>query len=102
MLRKRAAAQPNARQRIESIGGRVAQARRRLGVTLERDISAKQLAQMAGVPPSTVTRIEKGESEDPEDATLRKLAAVLNVSVPWLRYGAEAALQVPVKPPIEG
>jgi len=73
-----------------------------LGVTLKADISPADLASMAGVPASTVTRIESGKSEHPEEATLKKLAAVLKVPAMWLRYGAQAGLQLPVSGPDAG
>ena len=94
--------QPNKRQRVETIGDRLAHARRVLGVTIKQDISTAELARMADLPTSTVTRIESGESEDPNEATLQKLAGVLRVSSVWLRYGVEPGGAVPISEPGEG
>lgn len=46
-------------------------------------ISQSALARLSGVPQSTVNRILKGGTV-PELATVRKLAAALNVSALWL------------------
>lgn len=94
-----ARAQTKKQQQVERVGDRVADARRRLAVTLKRDISPADLARLAGVPASTVTRIEAGTSEDPNEATLARLAGVLRVTPAWLRYGAEPGLQIPLSPP---
>jgi transcriptional regulator with XRE-family HTH domain len=96
-----ARAQLSKQQRVETIGDRVADARRRLGVTLKRDILAAGLAKIAGVPASTVSRIESGDSEDPNEETVVRLATALRVSPVWLRYGAQPGMQIPVSPPDE-
>lgn len=97
MPQKRISPQPKEPQRVESIGDRVAQARRMLGVTLKRDISRADLAQMAGLPASTVNRIEEDETKDPEDGTLKKLASVLGVTPSVLRYG-DTSTQIEIIP----
>ena len=55
-------------------GSRLALARRR------RKMTAKALAEKAGVAPYTITRLEKGRHE-PEVETVRALAAALNLSL---------------------
>lgn len=77
----------------------MADARRRLGVTLKEDILPKALAERAGVPASTVTRIEGGLTA-PTEATLVKLAAALGVSPAWLRYGDPVAIEEPSLQPL--
>ena len=98
-----AKAQPKERQRVEEIGDRVADARRRLGVRLRRDILAADLAKMAGVPSSTVTRVESGETK-PNEQTVERLAKALQVTPAYLRYGlaAEPTPVIPVKAPDAG
>lgn len=92
-------AQKAARQRVETIGDRVAQARRLLGVTKMMDILPSDLARLIDVPPSTITRLEKGERQPSEDLVL-KLATALNVSPAWLRYGAPTTPLIPVNAPV--
>lgn len=75
-------------QPVETIGDRVAQARRQLGVTAKQDILAADLARMLDVPASTISRIESGDRQ-PGEALVLKLAAVLRVPPAWLRYGGK-------------
>lgn len=101
MPKDSARAQAKEHQRLKDIGERVAHARRLLSVTRKADISASALARMAGLPPSTVIRIEDGRA-DPEEATLAKLANVLGVTVAHLRYGIEPTPVVPLSAPSGG
>jgi transcriptional regulator with XRE-family HTH domain len=55
-------------------GARLKRLRKRKG------LSAERLAHEAGVSSKTVSRLEKGETEDPHDETLQKLAQALNVT----------------------
>lgn len=52
------------------------------------DVTRKQLAKLAGVAPSTVSRWED-DLRDPGEAELAKLARVLGVTPAWIRYGVE-------------
>lgn len=50
-----------------------------------RPISANELARRTGVPQPTITRILKGESQDPDTATLAPLARYYSITVSQLR-----------------
>lgn len=95
--------QPKARQRVETLADRVAQARRKLGVALGRDVLPATLAEMVGVAPSTISRLEAGTGGASEDL-LQKIAKELRVTPAYLRYGvvAEPGMQIPVNPPDTG
>lgn len=93
--------QSKAPQRVETVGDRVGHARRHLGVTLKRDILPATLADMVGVAASTISRLENGTGGASEDL-IQKLAKALGVTPAWLRYGAEAAPQIPVSEPGAG
>lgn len=103
MPRKLRAAQKQAAQHVETVGERVAQARRRLGVTLKQDILSAHLARMAKVQPSTISRLEAG-LHAPSEELILKLAEVLRVTPAWLRYGAaaEASPVIAVSEPQRG
>jgi transcriptional regulator with XRE-family HTH domain len=58
--------------------------RERLKQTLRQD----ELARLAGITPTTLSRIERNESE-PHVSTIRKLADVLGVSASLLIEGEE-------------
>jgi transcriptional regulator with XRE-family HTH domain len=73
-------------QAVETIGDRIGQARREYGVTAKRDIPPAELARMVKVSKSTITRAEAGERQPSEDL-IRRIAAALNVTPAWLRYG---------------
>ena len=61
---------------------------RRLSIARKRRrLTAKSLAERAGVSPMTVTRLEKGENY-PDDVTVRKIAEVLAYPVAFF-YGDE-------------
>lgn len=71
---------------LGSIGGRIAQGRRELGVRLQRDITPADLAKMLDVNPATVYRWESGEKA-PRDDALTTLAKLFGVTPAYLRYG---------------
>lgn len=94
--------QPKKPQRVETIGDRVGQARRRLAVAMEQDILPSDLAKMIDVPASTISRIENDERR-PGEGLIVKLAEALRVTPAWLRYGAAAVAPLPterVYPPL--
>ncbi|MBN1286268.1 MAG: helix-turn-helix transcriptional regulator [Anaerolineae bacterium] len=51
---------------------------------IAKDWGIRQLAQMSGVEPSAISRIESGESLYPTAQTIANLAQVLNVSSDYL------------------
>jgi transcriptional regulator with XRE-family HTH domain len=53
-----------------------------------RGLSQLELALRAEVDPGTIVSIERGATQRPHLATLRRLASVLGVRVTWLRTGA--------------
>lgn len=67
---------------LEHIGDRVRAVRRR------RALTQAELAESAGVSVDTVVKLEGGRHE-PRPATVRKLAAALNVGVEYLTVGEE-------------
>ena len=69
-------------------GDRLAQARRMLGVREWRDVKRSEIAEAAGIDPSTVTLYEKGGSGIGEDV-LKKLCAFLGVTPQYVRYGVD-------------
>ena len=70
----------------DTIGKRIAQARRELGVREVRDIPTAELARLMRVPASTVMRWE-ADLSTPSGANLVKLARVLGVSAEWIQEG---------------
>ncbi|WP_313226741.1 XRE family transcriptional regulator [Stutzerimonas chloritidismutans] len=61
---------------------------RRLAVKLqERDWSEGELARRSGVSQPTIHRIITGESHDPRQANVEKIAKALGVTAHWLRHG---------------
>ncbi len=61
--------------RPESLGQHIRQAR------LARQFSGAQLARLAGVSPSNVSRIESGETATPTPDLLRRIAAALDLDL---------------------
>lgn len=57
--------------------------------------STAALARRTGVPQPTIYRILKGESQDPETATLRKLSTFFKVTVAQLRGESTLSAQQP-------
>ena len=70
----------------DTIGKRIAQARRELAVREARDIPTAELARLMQVPPSTVMRWE-ADLSTPSGANLVRLARVLGVSAEWIQEG---------------
>jgi transcriptional regulator with XRE-family HTH domain len=77
----------------QTLGARVAQARRELSVRLRRDVSASDMAKALGVSPATVYRWESDE-KSPKDDSLDALAKFLGVTPAFLRYGVVPAVAV--------
>ena len=75
-------------RRPETIGDRIAQARREMGVRLRRDVFAAEVAEAVGVTASNYSRWEANERVPREDA-LERLAAVFGVTPAFLRYGIQ-------------
>ena len=69
-----------------TLGARIAQARRELGVRTHRDVSPSDVAEALGVSPATVYRWESDE-KSPREEALAKLAKFLKVTPAYLRYG---------------
>jgi transcriptional regulator with XRE-family HTH domain len=51
----------------------------------------RELAEVAGVPPSTLSRVERGDSI-PDAATLRRLGEALGLALPALTEKVEQAV----------
>lgn len=77
---------PAAKKKVlDTIGKRIAQARRELGVRDHRDVKPSDLAEMVGVSETTLYRWENDEKA-PSDENLAKLADVLGVNRSWLKF----------------
>lgn len=74
----------------ETVGDRIAQARREKGVRDRRDVKPVDLARALDVSGATVSDWEAGKIKPRDDAML-KLADYLGVDPGWLRYGGPAA-----------
>lgn len=84
---------------MRDIADRVREARKKKG------LSARAVADAAGLTPSHVTMIEtrrKGVREGLSSETLRKLANVLDVSIDWLVTGEVAEHGAPKSLPPTG
>jgi transcriptional regulator with XRE-family HTH domain len=73
----------------ETEGQRIAQARRRLGLTVRRDIGQAELARLIGVSGNTVVWNWEEDLKQPSDANRARLSRVLGVTEAYLRYGTE-------------
>lgn len=71
---------------LNTIGKRIAQARRELAVREGRDVLQSDLAEELGVGGATISRWEADQAI-PRDAVLVDLAAFLGVTPAYLRYG---------------
>jgi transcriptional regulator with XRE-family HTH domain len=80
----------------QSVGDRIAQARRELGVRLHRDVLQSDVAEAIGVSGASVSQWEAG-IKSPREDTLAKLAAYLGVTPAYLRYGIPSDVR-PVAP----
>lgn len=69
----------------ETFPGRLAQARRRLGVQRWEDINEKRLAELVGTTTATMSRWVGGQM--PSRKWLKRLSAVLGVTERYLEYG---------------
>ena len=72
----------------QSLGERIAQARRLLGVEERADVMVPDLAKRVGVTAASLYNWES-DGAVPGEANLTKLAEVLGVSPAWLRYGVQ-------------
>lgn len=57
----------------------------------EQHMNPEQLAVKSGVRMGTLTRIERGETQDPLWSTMVAIAQALDTSLDWLAYGDEDA-----------
>ena len=78
----------------QSVGDRIAQARREKGVREHRDVRAVDVARALGVSGPTVSDWESGKIK-PRDDTMLALAEFLGVTPGYLRFG-EGAHVAPV------
>lgn len=69
-----------------TIGQRIAQARRELGVRLRHDIGVREMATGARVSYEAARSWEAG-TKKPSEESLEALADYLGVTLAWLRYG---------------
>lgn len=74
----------------QSIGGRIAHARRLLGVREGHDVAVSEIAERVGVSAASVYNWE-GDVFPPGERNVKKLAEVLGVSAAYIRYGVEGA-----------
>lgn len=74
------------KQSTDTMGFRIAQARRSLGVRLGRDVLQSDVAEAVGVGAATVSRWEANQAV-PREGVLEALAAYLEVTREFLRYG---------------
>lgn len=79
-----------------TLGERIAQARREKAARERRDITRADVAKAVGVVPSAVTFWETDQKQPREDA-LAKLAAYLGVTPAFLRYGVRDVPEIPVR-----
>ena len=85
----------------ESVGDRIAQARREKAARERRDIRPVDLARALGVSGATVSDWEAG-NVTPRDDAMIKLADFLGVTPGYLRYGVrESAPSAPPVMPVE-
>lgn len=78
----------------ETMGQRIAQARRELAVRLARDVLQSDVANELGVGAATVSRWEADQAA-PRDEALNQLAAYLKTTPAWLKFGVGAPSTAP-------
>lgn len=71
-----------------TLGKRIAQARRELGVREHRDVTQLDLARAIGTTSASISEWE-ADKKQPREPSLVKLAKYLRVSPAYLRYGIE-------------
>lgn len=77
-----------------TLGKRIAQARRELGVREQRDVTQLDLAQAVGTTSASLSEWES-DKKVPREESLLRLAKVLGVTPAYLRYGyGRAATEV--------
>lgn len=82
--------------KAQSLGDRIAQARRELGVRLRRDVAQRDVAKAIGMSAAAVSQWE-ADDRTPSEAVITKLAAYFGVTPAYLRYGIVAG-HSPVPP----
>ena len=76
----------------ETAGQRIKRKRMELGYKNQR-----QFAQLVGMAQSTLSEIERGESQLPSAKNMKKLCEVLQVSDAWIIYGTDEQLHYPTE-----
>jgi len=71
---------------VETIGGRIAQARLSEGARRGKLLTQTELATACGVKPQSVSQWEADNTE-PSLGTIMKIAKALNVSPGWIAWG---------------
>lgn len=77
--------------RPSTLGARIAQARRELGVREHRDVTQLDLARAVGATSASISEWE-ADKKVPREASLVRLAKALGVTPAYLRYGEGSAL----------
>jgi transcriptional regulator with XRE-family HTH domain len=83
----------------ETLGGRVAQARRQKAVREHRDIRQIDVAKAIQVSGATISDCE-ADKKVPSEPILAALAAYLDTTPAYLRYGLESAAPLPNGSPV--
>jgi transcriptional regulator with XRE-family HTH domain len=78
----------------QTLGARIAQARRELAVQVRKDLTQADIAKMVGTTAATMSRWESDVATPKEDA-LAKLAKALGVTPAYLRYGVVEQSRAP-------
>lgn len=81
----------------DTLGKRLAQARREHAARIHRDVTGPDLAAAVGVSPSAYYKWETDETR-PKRLYVERLAALLGVTVGWLDYGQPPKLAPGVAP----
>ena len=70
------------------------------GLRKTKGLEQGQLAEMAGMPQSTLSSIEHGDSKRPRGDHLARIASALNVSAEWLLGGVGSPAR-PIQPEMD-
>jgi transcriptional regulator with XRE-family HTH domain len=84
----------------QTLGQRLAQLRREKAARERRDIQQLDMARAAGVSKTAVSRYER-DIDVPREATLEKLAAYLDSTPEFIRYGVQPERMVAPDPALD-